>query len=36
MLPLVLALAQAPIELQAGMVITQSVRVVPTTYSRSH
>jgi len=32
MLLLVLALAQVPIELQSGMVITQSVRVVPKTY----
>jgi len=32
MLLLVLALAQAPIELQPGMVITQSVRVIPKTY----
>src|SRR5438105_9560219 len=32
MLLLVLALTQAPIELQAGMIITQSVRVVPKTY----
>ena len=32
MLLLVLALTQGPIELQAGMIITQSVRVVPKTY----
>ncbi|HKE90409.1 MAG TPA: NosD domain-containing protein [Gemmatimonadales bacterium] len=32
MLPLVLALAQAPIELRSGMVITHSVRVVPRVY----
>ncbi len=32
MLLLVLVLAQAPIELQAGMIITQSVQVVPKTY----
>src|SRR6266550_419911 len=32
MLLLVLVLAQAPIELQAGMIITQSVRVLPKTY----
>jgi parallel beta-helix repeat protein len=32
MLLLVLALTQAPIELQSSMVITQSVRVVPKTY----
>src|SRR5882724_8477682 len=32
MLLLVLALAQVPIELQSGMVITQSVQVVPKTY----
>src|SRR6267143_3950150 len=32
MLLLVLALSQAPIELQSGMIITQSVRVVPKTY----
>src|SRR5467141_3613260 len=32
MLLLVLVLAQAPIELQAGMIITQSVRVVAKTY----
>src|SRR5213083_326364 len=32
MLLLVLALAQAPIALQPGMVITQSVRVIPKTY----
>ncbi|HEY3219218.1 MAG TPA: NosD domain-containing protein [Gemmatimonadales bacterium] len=32
MLLLVLALAQAPIELQPGMVITQSMRVIPKTY----
>src|SRR6266704_4911087 len=32
MLLLVLVLAQAPIELQPGMIITQSVRVVPKTY----
>src|SRR5467141_102909 len=32
MLLLVLVLAQAPVELQPGMVITQSVRVVPNTY----
>jgi len=35
MLLLVLALAQAPVELQPGMVITQSVRVVPKTYQLS-
>jgi parallel beta-helix repeat protein len=32
MLLLVLVLTQAPVELQPGMVITQSVRVVPKTY----
>ncbi len=32
MLLLVLVLAQAPIELQAGMIITRSVQVVPKTY----
>src|SRR5882672_12560539 len=32
MLLLVLALSQAPIELQPGMIITQSVHVVPKTY----
>src|SRR5882672_2670329 len=32
MLLLVLVLTQAPVELQPGMVITQSVRVVPNTY----
>jgi len=32
MLLLVLALSQAPIELQSGMIITQSVRVIPKTY----
>ena len=32
MLLLVLALTQAPIELQAGMIITRSVRVVPKSY----
>src|SRR6267378_2781134 len=32
MLLLVLALSQAPIELQSGMIVTQSVRVVPKTY----
>ena len=32
MLPLVLALVQAPIELQSGMVITRSVRVVARVY----
>jgi nitrous oxidase accessory protein NosD len=31
-LPLVLVLAQAPIKLQSGMVITRSVRVVPRVY----
>src|SRR2546426_501956 len=35
MLLLVLALAQAPVELQPGMVITHSVRVVPKTYRLS-
>jgi parallel beta-helix repeat protein len=35
MLLLILALAQAPIELQSGMVITQSVRIVPKTYRLS-
>src|SRR3989449_10224378 len=35
MLPLVLALAQAPIELRPGMVITHSVVVTPMTYRRS-
>ncbi|HYU28930.1 MAG TPA: hypothetical protein VEK83_07880, partial [Gemmatimonadales bacterium] len=35
MLLLVLALAQAPIELTPGMVITQSVRVVPKVYRLS-
>src|SRR6267143_4566168 len=32
MLLLVLALSQAPIELQSGMIITQSVREIPKTY----
>ena len=32
MLLLVLALSQAPIELQSGMIITHSVRVIPKTY----
>jgi hypothetical protein len=31
-LSLVIALAQAPIELQSGMVITRSARVVPRVY----